>query len=105
MKPLGSVRSRRIYQNQQVNSLPFCVKLPGHFIGQKAPIAKASQQVWTLWLNRTQRPNMSCCHSFESERDLHTIKFIGFQDVKWLIRSQTACQLQGIEAATIPIAV
>jgi len=36
---------------KQLNLLPFGIKLPGHLIGHKSPIAKASQKVGALWLD------------------------------------------------------
>jgi hypothetical protein len=42
-----------IYQHKKVNHLPGSVQLPGHFIGHKATIAPAPQEVWPLSLNGT----------------------------------------------------
>jgi len=71
-------KSHGVHQYQQVNPLPFRMKLPGHFIGQKAPIAPASKEVWTLWLNGTQRFQVSSRDSLKWGWDWQAIKAIRF---------------------------
>jgi hypothetical protein len=71
-------KSHGVHQYQQVNSLPFRMKLAGHFIGQKAPIAPTPQEVRTFWLNGTQRFQVSSRDSLEWGRDWLAIKAIRF---------------------------
>src|SRR5712691_1615306 len=81
------------------------MKLPGYFISHQPSIAKATQEVWPLCLNGTQRLNMSRRHLFKCRRNWQPLKIIGFQDIKWLIRPQVARQVQAVEAASGPISV
>ena len=61
---------------KQIDGLSCRKQLPGYFMGFKSSITKASQEVGALWLNSTQRLNMSSSHSFYCGSDLQTIKII-----------------------------
>src|SRR5438045_3979260 len=95
----------RIYQDQEVNLLACRVKLSSHLVSHKATIAETSQKIGTLRLHSTHGFNMSRGHLFECGWHLYAIKFIWFQNIKWLLRIKAACQIHTVETTTVPIAM
>src|SRR6266487_5678946 len=100
-----SVWRCRVYQDQEVNLLACRVKLASHLVSHKATVAEASHKIGAFRLHSTHGFNMSRGHLFERGWHLYAIKFIWFQNIKWLLRIKAACQIHTVETTTVPIAM
>src|SRR6266700_6061737 len=100
-----SGRNVRVHQKQQTHFQLLCLHLPGHFIGEQAPITIPTHKVWAFRLHSAHCSKVRRRHFFKGWRERKPLKLIGFEQVKWLLWTQVPRQFPAIESSTFPFSV